>query len=90
MLSITPTEVAPAGRCPGTARVPVSADWLRLASPVSERRAQQLVAVSAANTLWGAWWLYGVVALGIAGWAVIEGRRAVGLDQADQQPADLR
>ena len=30
----------------------------------------------AANTLWGAWWLDGVVALGIAGWAVIEGRRA--------------
>ena len=29
----------------------------------------------AANTLWGAWWLDGVVALGIAGWAVIEGRR---------------
>jgi hypothetical protein len=24
----------------------------------------------------GAWWLDGVVALGIAGWAVIEGRRA--------------
>jgi divalent metal cation (Fe/Co/Zn/Cd) transporter len=30
----------------------------------------------AANTLWGAWWLDGVVALGIAGWAVAEGRRA--------------
>lgn len=30
----------------------------------------------AANTLLGAWWLDGVVALGIAGWAVIEGRRA--------------
>jgi divalent metal cation (Fe/Co/Zn/Cd) transporter len=30
----------------------------------------------AANTLCGAWWLDGVVALGIAGWAVIEGRRA--------------
>ena len=30
----------------------------------------------AANTLVGAWWLDGVVALGIAGWAVIEGRRA--------------
>ena len=30
----------------------------------------------AANTLWGAWWLDGVVALGIAGWAMIEGRRA--------------
>jgi divalent metal cation (Fe/Co/Zn/Cd) transporter len=30
----------------------------------------------AANTLWGAWWLDGVVALGIAGWAVMEGRRA--------------
>lgn len=30
----------------------------------------------AANTLFGAWWLDGVVALGIAGWAVIEGRRA--------------
>jgi len=30
----------------------------------------------AANTWWGAWWLDGVVALGIAGWAVIEGRRA--------------
>ena len=30
----------------------------------------------AANTLFGAWWLDGVVALGIAGWAVAEGRRA--------------
>ena len=30
----------------------------------------------AANTLWGAWWLDGVVALGIAGWAVVEGCRA--------------
>jgi divalent metal cation (Fe/Co/Zn/Cd) transporter len=30
----------------------------------------------AANTLWCAWWVDGVVALGIAGWAVAEGRRA--------------
>jgi divalent metal cation (Fe/Co/Zn/Cd) transporter len=30
----------------------------------------------AANTLFGAWWLDGAVALGIAGWAVVEGRRA--------------
>ena len=30
----------------------------------------------AANTLFGAWWLDGAVALGIAGWAVLEGRRA--------------
>jgi divalent metal cation (Fe/Co/Zn/Cd) transporter len=30
----------------------------------------------AANTLWGVWWLDGVVALGIADWAVVEGRRA--------------
>jgi divalent metal cation (Fe/Co/Zn/Cd) transporter len=30
----------------------------------------------AANILWGTWWLDGVVALGIAGWAVVEGRRA--------------
>jgi divalent metal cation (Fe/Co/Zn/Cd) transporter len=30
----------------------------------------------AANTLLGAWWLDGAVALGIACWAVIEGRRA--------------
>ena len=30
----------------------------------------------AANTLLGAWWLDSVVAFGIAGWAVIEGRRA--------------
>lgn len=30
----------------------------------------------AANTLLGAWWLDGAVALGIAGWAVVEGRRA--------------
>jgi hypothetical protein len=29
-----------------------------------------------ANTLFGAWWLDGVVALGIAAWAVAEGRRA--------------
>jgi divalent metal cation (Fe/Co/Zn/Cd) transporter len=30
----------------------------------------------AANTLFGAWWLDGAVALGISGWAVVEGRRA--------------
>ena len=30
----------------------------------------------AANTLLGAWWVDGVVALAIAGWAVVEGRRA--------------
>ncbi len=30
----------------------------------------------AANTLWGAWWLDDVVALGIAAWATVEGRRA--------------
>jgi divalent metal cation (Fe/Co/Zn/Cd) transporter len=30
----------------------------------------------AANTLFGAWWLDGAVALGIAGWATLEGRRA--------------
>jgi divalent metal cation (Fe/Co/Zn/Cd) transporter len=30
----------------------------------------------AANTLFGAWWLDGVVGLAIAGWAVAEGRRA--------------
>jgi divalent metal cation (Fe/Co/Zn/Cd) transporter len=30
----------------------------------------------AANTLLGAWWLDGVVALGIAAWAMVEGRRA--------------
>jgi divalent metal cation (Fe/Co/Zn/Cd) transporter len=30
----------------------------------------------AANTLFGAWWVDGTVALSIAGWAVIEGRRA--------------
>ena len=30
----------------------------------------------AANTLFGAWWLDGAVGLGIAGWAVVEGRRA--------------
>ena len=30
----------------------------------------------AANIWWGAWWLDGVVALGIPLWAVIEGRRA--------------
>ncbi len=30
----------------------------------------------AANTVLGAWWLDGAVALGIAGWALIEGRRA--------------
>jgi hypothetical protein len=30
----------------------------------------------AANTLFSAWWLDGVVALSIAGWAVVEGRRA--------------
>jgi divalent metal cation (Fe/Co/Zn/Cd) transporter len=30
----------------------------------------------AANTFLGAWWLDGAVALGISGWAVVEGRRA--------------
>jgi divalent metal cation (Fe/Co/Zn/Cd) transporter len=30
----------------------------------------------AANTLFGAWWLDGIVAFGIAAWAVVEGRRA--------------
>lgn len=30
----------------------------------------------AANTLWRAWWPDGMVALGISGWAVVEGRRA--------------
>jgi len=30
----------------------------------------------AANSLFGAWWLDGAVALAIAGWALIEGRRA--------------
>jgi len=30
----------------------------------------------AANTLLGAWWLDAVVALGLAAWAVVEGRRA--------------
>lgn len=30
----------------------------------------------AGNTLFGAWWLDGAVALGISAWAVIEGRRA--------------
>jgi divalent metal cation (Fe/Co/Zn/Cd) transporter len=30
----------------------------------------------AANTVFGAWWLDGAVALGIAAWAIIEGRRA--------------
>jgi len=29
-----------------------------------------------ANTFLGAWWLDGMVALGIAGWAVVEGWRA--------------
>ena len=35
-----------------------------------------LQAELAANTLLGAWWVDGVVALGIAAWAVVEGRRA--------------
>ena len=30
----------------------------------------------AANTWFGAWWLDGTVALGIAAWAILEGRRA--------------
>ena len=30
----------------------------------------------AGSKLFGAWWLHGPVALGIAGWALIEGRRA--------------
>jgi divalent metal cation (Fe/Co/Zn/Cd) transporter len=32
----------------------------------------------AANSLLGAWWLDGLVALGISAWAVVEGRRAWG------------
>jgi divalent metal cation (Fe/Co/Zn/Cd) transporter len=32
----------------------------------------------AANALFGAWWLDGIVALGLAAWAVAEGRRAWG------------
>jgi divalent metal cation (Fe/Co/Zn/Cd) transporter len=47
----------------------------------------------AANTLWGAWWLDGMVALGIAGWAVAEGRRAwagrsCGCAPSPARPAD--
>jgi divalent metal cation (Fe/Co/Zn/Cd) transporter len=38
--------------------------------------AMAVLAGLAASTLLGAWWLDGVVALGIAGWAVIEGRGA--------------
>lgn len=38
--------------------------------------AMAVFASLAARTLFGAWWLDGAVALGIAGWAVIEGRRA--------------
>jgi hypothetical protein len=30
----------------------------------------------AANTLFGAWWLDGAVALSISAWAAVEGRRA--------------
>jgi hypothetical protein len=44
----------------------------------------------AANTLFSAWWLDGVIALAIAGWAVVEGRRAWAGDRAaapaGQQP----
>ena len=38
--------------------------------------AMAVFASLAANTLFGAWWLDGAVALGIAGWALMEGRRA--------------
>jgi len=53
----------------------------------------------AANTLWVAWWLDSVVALGIAGWALVEGRRAwagrswpspAWLDQHRHDQAQLR
>jgi len=38
--------------------------------------AMTVLAVLAASTLLGVWWLDGVAALGLAGWAVAEGRRA--------------
>jgi divalent metal cation (Fe/Co/Zn/Cd) transporter len=38
--------------------------------------AMSVFAGLAANTLFGAWWLDGIVALGLAAWAVVEGRRA--------------
>jgi hypothetical protein len=38
-------------------------------------RCRPVFAGLAANTLAGWWWLDGIVALVIAGWAVIEGRR---------------
>ncbi len=46
-----------------------------------------------ANTLFGAWWLDGTVALVIAGWAIIEGRRAwqgrsCGCASQPRHPAD--
>ena len=40
-----------------------------------------------ANALFGAWWLDGMVALGIAGWAVAEGRRAWPGDRAAAHPS---
>jgi divalent metal cation (Fe/Co/Zn/Cd) transporter len=45
-------------------------------NPLCAYLAMAVFAGLAANTLWGAWWVDGVVALGIAGWAVAEGRRA--------------
>jgi hypothetical protein len=44
----------------------------------------------AANTVLGAWWLDGVVALGIAGWAVIEVRRAWAGDHAHARASPSR
>ena len=45
----------------------------------------------AANSLLGAWWLDGLVALGISAWAVVEGRRAWGRDICSAaQPSQRR
>jgi divalent metal cation (Fe/Co/Zn/Cd) transporter len=43
-----------------------------------------------ANTVFGAWWLDGTVALAIAGWAVIEGRPSLGREVLQLQPPAQR
>jgi len=88
-VGLAPAHAAAAAGCKAAA--PVPADWLRLARlaralswiTLAWMGVEGAVAIGAAvfaglaaNTLWGAWWLDGVVALGIACWAVVEGRRA--------------
>ena len=66
----------PRSTCPAPASGTYTIDPEVTQNLLSAYLAMAVFAGLAANTLWGAWWLDGVVALGIAGWAVVEGRRA--------------